>query len=265
MKKQVKIMKYISLVLAAAFLFASCEKEGKSPDSTAKKIRKIQYDGGSYESIDYNSNGTIHTITNHTEYTAGQPADHVVFTFAYNNNLVTEMQGSDGVTFKFSYDGKKVVKTEISSGGTLVGVYQYSYSNDRVSQVDAFIRIPGTNLPTTPTMRYVNEYYASGNLKKTSIFTPSGANLKKVDEVVIDDYDSKFNPIALFENNPFLPLENFLPNNPLKETHFNQDGVIVETVVHTYTYDANGNPLTRKSVSKAVGSAEQTENATFTY
>jgi hypothetical protein len=51
-------------------------------------------------------------------------------------------------------------------------------------------------------------------------------------------------------------LENFAQNNPIKQTHFDANGAVDETVTITYTYDSNGNPLTRKTVSKATGQAE---------
>lgn len=259
-------MKFLSMIAVAAVLFTSCAKEGDSPDPAEKKLAKIDYGGGSYESITYNADGTIGSVTNHSENGTNNP-DHTVYTFKYVNNVLTQLNGSDGISFSYTYDGTKVVKTEISStGGNIIGFYQYAYSNGRVSQVDAFIKMPGANIPNTPTMRSVNEYYENGNLKKTSIFTPSqGGNMKKVSEILLNEYDTKFNPVAVFENNPFLPLPGFKANNPTKLVHMDANGGVEETVTHTYTYDASGNPLTRKTVNKPTGQAEYTENATFTY
>lgn len=266
MKQIQKIIQYTVILFASTLVFSSCEKTGDQPDNALKKVKQIDYDGGSYEAVDYNSDGTVSKITNHTVNTGGQAPDHIISTFTYVNGLVSEISSDNGVKLKFTYDGKNVVKTEIFSlGGNQIAYYQYTYTSGKVTQVDGFLRVPGAQFPTVPTMRYVNEYYANGNLKKTSVLAPDGANMKKVNEIVIDEYDTKFNTTALFENNPFLPLENFLPNNPLKETHFDLGGNISETVTHTYTYDAAGNPLTRKSVSKGVGAAEYTENATITY
>jgi hypothetical protein len=260
-----KTMKIFSLFITTAFLFTSCVKEGDFVNPLAKKLTKIEYDGGSYEAIDYNPDGTLARITNHEEYTGGN--DHTVYTFVYANSLITELNGSDGSKFRYIYDNKKVVKTEIfTAGGNQVGYYQYTYQGDKVSKADAFIRVPGTNIPTTPTMRYENEYFADGNLKKIVFYSPAtGGNLKKTSEVSFDDYDSKFNTVGLFENNPFLPLDNFAQNNPFKQTHFDANGSIAELVTISYTYDNFGNPLTRKTVSKPTGQAEYTENASFYY
>jgi hypothetical protein len=260
-----RTMKIFSLFIAAAFFLTSCVKEGESINPLAKKLSKIEYDGGSYEAIDYNTDGTLSKITNHEAYVGG--SDHTVFTFVYANGLIIEMNGSDGSKFKYTYNNRQVIKTEIfTAGGNQIGYYQYTYQENKVSKIESFIRMPGTNIPTTPTSRFENEYYANGNLKKMTMYFPvTGGNMKKTGEVVFSEYDEKFNTTIQFENNPFLPLENFAQNNPIKQTHFDANGAVDETVTITYTYDSNGNPLTRKTVSKATGQAETTENAVFHY
>jgi hypothetical protein len=54
-----RTMKIFSLFIAAAFFLTSCVKEGESINPLAKKLSKIEYDGGSYEAIDYNTDGTL--------------------------------------------------------------------------------------------------------------------------------------------------------------------------------------------------------------
>jgi hypothetical protein len=56
-----------------------------------------------------------------------------------------------------------------------------------------------------------------------------------------------------------------MPNNPLSELHYDSNGALEEKVTHTYTYDAGGNPLTRKTISKITGAQETVENAKFYY
>ncbi|MDE3252871.1 MAG: hypothetical protein KGO92_08690, partial [Bacteroidota bacterium] len=59
--------------------FTACSKDsgGSStpgtnpPPATGKKLSRIEYDGGSYENITYNSNGSIGKITVHYEYSGG--------------------------------------------------------------------------------------------------------------------------------------------------------------------------------------------------
>lgn len=265
MKQMAIRSRLFSLLVTTAFLFTACVKEGVSVNPDAKKLTRIEYEGGSYEAVEYNTDGTLKKIVNHEAYVGG--ADHTEYNVVYANALISELNGTDGSKFKYTYDGKKVIKTEIfMQGGNLLGYYQYTYADDKVTKVEAFIRTPGTNIPTTPTMRYENEYYANGNLKKITFYSPAqGGNMKKVSEIVCTEYDEKFNTYALFENNPFLPLANFTQNNPLKQTMYDANGGVSESITISYTYDNYGNPLTRKTVTKPTGQAEYTENAGFSY
>ncbi len=267
-KKTTRI--FFSLLIAGAFLFTACEKNPSIPDTgngPAKKLTRIDYDNGSYESIEYNGNGTISKITNHTEYFGGNPSS-TVYTFAYNGEEVTELTGSDGSKYKYTYNNtQQVIKTEISvAGGNLKARYEYTYKNGKLWRTEAFIRTTGAGMPNSPTFRYENEYHASGNLSKMMLYYPGqGGNLEKINDFIFDNYDQKINTFVQFENNPFLPMANLLPNNPLTEVHYDRDANVEELVTHTYTYDAAGNPLTRKTVSKIPGQAEQTETAVFRY
>lgn len=267
-------MKHLSKKILSTFLvgllFTACEKDSPVPDPvtnpTVKKLSKIEYDGGSYESIEYNTNGSISKVTNHIQYVG--VADHTVFTFVYTGAVLSEIKGDNGGKYKYTYNNQQVVKTEVyAAGGNLVGYYEYTYQNGRLWRTDGYFRFPGGTIPTVPTLRYENEYYTSGNLKKMILYfwTGSTSTLDKTDEYVFNQYDSKLNTTVLFENNPFLPLDVIMPNNPLSELHYDSNGVLDETVTHTYTYDANGHPLTRKTVTKTTGATELVENAKFYY
>lgn len=261
--------------LSFILLFAACTKDltesadpGTDPsNNSGNKISKIEYDGGSYEGISYNSNGTVNKITNHLEYGGGN-AQTINYSFVYNGSQVTEINGDDGSKFKYSYQNQQVVKTEVfAATGNMIAYYQYTYTNGKLTRTDAFNRLPGGAISTTPTVRYDFEYLGSGNLDKMILYyrDASSGILEKTNEYQFSQYDSKHNRSALFENNPYLPMESFTPNNPLKELHFDANGVLEETVTYTYTYDNDGNPLTRKTVTKATGYPEETENTRFYY
>jgi YD repeat-containing protein len=52
--------------------------------------------------------------------------------------------------------------------------------------------------------------------------------------------------------------------NPLLEKSFNENGILVETVTHEYTYDASGYPVQVKSTTTpATGSASVTTSKYF--
>lgn len=269
--------KIISRLAAFSFvlLFAACSKDltgsdnpGTDPSNgSGNKISKIEYDGGSYEAISYNSNGTVNKITNHIEYSGGTPQT-INYSFTYTGSLLTELNGDDGSKFKYSYQNQQVVKTEIyAATGNMVAYYQYTYTNGKLSRTDTYSRLPGGAISTTPTVRYDFVYLPSGNLDKMLLyFRDAGSGiLEKTNEYQFSEYDNKYNRTVVFESNPYLPMESFIPNNPLKELHYDANGALEETVTYSYTYDNNGNPLTRKTVTKAIGYPEETENTRFYY
>lgn len=268
-------MKAGVLYLFFALLVSSCSKDPVTPDpqnpppGSSKKLSKIAYDDGSYESIAYNSNGSIKTIINHIAFGSSTPI-HVVYDFVYSGSQVSEVRGDDGSKFKYTYDANnKLSKTEMfSTGGNLIAWYAYTYdANGKLWKTEGYTRAPGGGVSTTPTLRYENEYYANGNLKKLTLYfkdANTGA-LDKTNEFVFSQYDTNPNTTAVFETNPYLPMESFIPNNPLSEIHYDSFGNVEETVAHTYTYDAGGYPLTRKTVTKSTGFPDTIENATFSY
>jgi YD repeat-containing protein len=261
------------LYLFLAMLLSACSKEytpdpvTTPPPANGKKLSKIQYDDGSYEAIEYHTNGTVKKITNHIAF-SNNTSEHVVYTFVYSGSNVSEIQGDDGSVIKYSYNGNQLVKAEVFvNGGTLVAWYAYSYTNGKLIKTEGYTRKPGSGLSTTPTLKYEKEYYSNGNLKKMTLFyqDPATGTLDKTNVFVLSQYDTNPNTTALFENNPYLPLESLIPNNPLAEEHYDESGNLIETVTHTYTYDASGNPLTRKTVTKSTGLPESVENAMFSY
>lgn len=259
--------------MMVAVFFGACSKDNNStpvttpPPVNGSKLSRIEYDGGSYENITYNGNGSIGKITVHYEYTGGN-SQNVVYSFVYNGGLISEIQTDNGSKYKYFYVNQQVVKTEVyNNTGNLMSKFEYGYSNGKVSRVEGFLHLPGGGVPNTPSYRFDNTYNSNGNLQKLIQYysDPSTGVLEKTDEIVFDQYDTKRNTLILFETNPFLPIEVLIPNNPLNETHYDVNGVIQETVTHSYTYDSEGNPITRKTTSKMVGLPEEIENAKFFY
>ncbi len=268
-------MKVGMIYLLVALLVSGCTKNPGTPGTqnpppgNTKKLSRIAYDDGSYENIAYNSNGSITSITNHVTFGTSTPI-HVVYDFIYSGSQVLEVRGDNGSKFKYTYDANnKLSKTEMfNAGGNLLAWYAYTYdANGKLWKTDGYTRVPGGGVSVTPSLRYENEYYTNGNLKKITFYYKDATtgSLDKTNEFVFSQYDTNPNTTAVFEANPYLPVESFIPNNPLSEIHYDSFGNVEETVNHTYTYDAGGYPLTRKTVTKSTGFPDTIENAVFSY
>lgn len=172
---------------------------------------------------------------------------------------LSKIQYDDGSVIKYSYADNQLVKTEIFVGGsTQVAWYAYSYTNGKLTKTEGYTRKPGGARSTTPTLKYEKEYYSNGNLKKLTLFykDPATGALDKTNEFVFSQYDTNPNTTALVENNPYMPMESFISNNPLSELHYDSFGNLEETVMHIYTYDASGTPLNpqnRNQVNRLTG------------
>lgn len=264
--------KIVSIAFAMSALvlsFTSCTKEGADqPAATSKKLEKIDYGGGSYESVSYNNSGLVSSVVNHVQYN-GSLADHTVFTFTYSDSTLTDVHADDGTSFKYTYNNAKQVSRvdAYDQGGNLSARYNYAYQDGKLMSTDIYMRVPGTAFPANPTGRNEFEYYSSGNIKKLTLYmrNPNTNALVKLNEYVINEYDSHPNTTAVFENNPFLPIKTLVANNPVSETHYTSTGAVEETVAYTYTYDADGYPVSRKTVTKTPGMADLVENAVMSY
>lgn len=264
-----RIFRRLTLLTLFAFLFAACKKENVAPDAVvpdAKKISRIEYDNGNYQSIEYDAGGNVSKITNHIESTGGTSYNNV-YQFVYSGSFLLERVANDGSKYRYTYNGKDVIRTDLyNAAGNLVAYYMYTYKDGRLATGDGYFRVTGGSISVTPSMRYENEYHPAGNLKKVSFFYPSQTGpLEKVNEVVIDQYDDKRNTWLFFENNPILPLEKPVVNNPLSETYYDDKGKVEQTVTYTYTYDTDGRPLTRKKLTRMAGYPDITENTKFNY
>ena len=269
-----KISSAVLAFVAAMVLLVSCTKEYEaevpSPDSgtpptNSKKLSKISYDDGSYMSIQYNAEGKPIKITDLHKNSSGD--DTYVYTLTYNGDKLVDMTLNDGTKYKYTYTGANVTKVEIvSPNQVVIAYYEYTYKDGKLWRTDGFTRLGGT-ISTTPSIRFETEYYANGNIKTMTTWYKGYTSgvLEKTDVYEITSYDTKRNTSLLFENNPYIPLLISVPNNPLTEKHYDDQGQEYATITHTYTYDDQGNPIKRKTIEKAVGMADVVSETTFQY
>ncbi len=259
------------LIAALSLLMGACTKDPSQTTPTAnwEKLSKIEYGDGSFEAIVYNANGTIGKITN-SVMNNGTP-QATVHTFVYQNGHLSEITQQDGSKYSYIYTGQNLAKIEYyGPGGNLVSYNTYDYKDGKLWKTDRFFRSPGSpgGISGSVSMRTEVEYYNNGNIKKTILYfkDPSSGVLEKTDEYVVQELDAKRNTTIWFENNPFIELDHLKGlNNPLSVLHYNGSGVLEETLTYTYTYDGKGHPLTRKTVTKIPGQADEVEDVRLYY
>lgn len=273
MKKNLqKIGKTITGLLVATVLMVGCTKEfdpDLPPDPNApnnqSKLSKITYDDGSSLSIQYNAAGHPNKMT--TVAKTLTTDDVTVFQLAYNGDKLTEISASDGTKFKYTYTGANITKVELFAPNDIsIGYYEYTYKDGRLWRTDLFSALPG-QVSTTPSMRFELDYYTNGNIKTTTSWYKNinSGVLEKSDVYEMETYDNKRNTSLLFESNPYLPALITMPNNPLTEKHYNATGQQFASVTHTYTYDNQGNPIKRKTVTKETGQPDDIAETIFQY
>lgn len=266
-------MSRLLVMITMVMLVAGCTKEFETdlPDpnpgtpGNTKKLSKISYDDGSYMSIQYNAEGKPIKITDLQKNSGGD--DTNVYTLIYNGDKLVEMKLTDGTKYTYTYTGANVTKVEIvSPNNVVIAYYAYTYQDGRLVRTDGFGSITGT-ISTTPNVRFELAYYSNGNIKSMTTWYQDYTSglLEKSDVYEIETYDNKRNTSLLFENNPYIPLLLIVPNNPLTEKHYDKSGRPYASVTHTYTYDDQGNPLTRKTITKETGMADEETTTTFQY
>lgn len=266
-------MRNVLALITIVVLIAGCTKEFEAelPETdpgtptNGKKLSKISYEDGSYMSIQYNAAGKPVKITDLHKNSGGDDINQ--YTLTYNGDKLVDMTVNDGTKYKYTYTGVNVTKVEIvSPNNEVIAYYEYSYQDGRLIRTDGFSSMAGT-ISTTPNIRFELEYFTNGNIKSMTTWYKGYTSgvLEKSDVYEIETYDNKRNTSLLFENNPYIPLLIRVPNNPLTEKHYDKAGQAYATVTHTYTYDDQGNPLTRKTVIKETGMPDEVTTTQFQY
>lgn len=253
-------LQLLSSGLFAAVLFTACDKDDVKPNPgnpiEVGTVSRIEYDDNSML-VDYNDNGTIASIT------AKTPDGDVIsaYDFVYDGGKIDRVE-ADGAAFEYTYTGDKITRVDLKlENGTLLQRYDYAYDGNKLKEQ----RISGQEgEEIVPEMKIVADYDANGNIIKSTFFELVDDVWEETGKVEVSQYDNKVNIYSEFETFPYLPGVRLSVNNAGKELHYDETGTLEETITHTYTYDANGRPITRKTVS-ASASGEETINTKYFY
>ena len=239
--------------LMAAMFLTACDKDDVKPNPgtpVESIVSKIEYDENVLF-VDYNDNSTIENMTFKTP-----DGDVIVsYDFVYEGNKIDRIDAGS-VVFEYTYTGEKITRVDLKEDdGTLMQRYEYAYEGNRLKEQ----RVSGQlGEEIVPEMKIVADYDANGNIIKTTYYDLVDDEWEETGKVEISQYDNKVNAYSEFESFPYLPGVRMSVNNPGKELHYSETGTLSETVTHTYTYDANGRPITRTTVIESESGEEET-------
>ncbi|RYJ36990.1 hypothetical protein NU08_3928 [Flavobacterium anhuiense] len=228
--------KFLCLLSAVAFVFASCSKDDSSDSASSILVRKI------------------------TEFENGSP---ITRTVQYNGNKVVSITEEDGSQRKFTYTGNQITKIEeFDVDGLPDGSIVYGYTNGLMtSYVEKYDDLYNHKTKYTHnndgTVSYeqfkVNiETGIEEKNGQTGTLTFRDGNLIKAERsfsnynsVEIYEYDAKNSPLKnvvgwnlLLDDEPAI-------NNVTKRTYISgsDNNVHTDIDITTYKYDANNFPI----------------------
>jgi hypothetical protein len=257
------ISKFTLVLAVASLAIAGCKKDkGPKPVEQAKKISRVEENGQTNASFQYNADGSVKSLT----VDQGIP---VTFTFTYNaQKKVSEVNTGDGMKSTFVYEGGILKLTENFEDGQKVSENNFVYENGRLKSNTLFTGFPeGNGTVYRPTYRRVFHYNANGNVQKVSIYAlDDDEQLALESEFVYTQYDNKKNPLtAIADFSQAVLYEPISVNNPLTEKWQSPNGAVLETTQNEYTYDAAGYPVTLKATTTPQGGAATVRNVKFFY
>ena len=294
-------MKKFLLVAVAALAVVACKKDDNSGEQPAPPVKADQ--GSVPTTVDFaypkslvitteNATGTSSRTITYTVDSARKLLTKIAFsdrgTYTLNydaNNFLTSVV-TTGQSYVLSYDAKGLLTKLVLSGGQ-TATYQYTHNAEgkvvsATSKAD--VGIPGQ----FDEHDYTYDYSIANKVvvtdkdhdptypARTYTHTLSGKNVVEtkgtdIGTTTYENYDNKLN---LGSKSPFTIFDlygNFIPyadkerlvqssNNPGKKTSRTQ----YDTLVHTYSYEYNGNVVT-KSVEVYTGGLGGTTTITTVY
>lgn len=259
----------MSLILAVASIaFVSCKKDkgsGSTPPPVTKKIARVEENGQTTASFQYNTDGTLKTVVMDLGLFGA-----TTFNISYNaQKKISEVVTSEGDKTKFIYESGNLQWTENFEENEKISENHFTYQNGRMTSNTLFTGFPDGNGNVTyrPTFRTAYLYSANGALQKVSTFTLDDNDVLVLEyEYVYQQYDNKTNPVAAI--NEFSQVMMYQPipaNNPLVEKMLAPNGTVSETTENAYTYDAAGYPTTLTATVTAPGQTPTVRTVKFFY
>lgn len=254
-------------------MLSACKKD-KADDpvpAPAKKLVRVEENASNYLNFEYNSDGTLKKVVLAQDEEDGPSVK--MLTIAYGENKkISRIDSEEGIHIDYRYEAGNLISTEIKDAqNQTISSGSYAYENGRLVNFGEFYPFPAEDGSGVVTYKRMKEmkytYHADGNIRTltTNLRNPFTDQLEKAGSRVYDSYDGKKNPIASQKEFSLGFFQEFNAANILNEKVFDENGTVEETIERTYTYDANGFPLTSVEKTTPSGQTSQIKNYKFIY
>lgn len=244
----------IFTVSLLAILVTACSKSpvikpAPVPVPVINALSKVEYSGGDYDSLYYNSDLQVIKIVVHTN--AVMPFDQV-YTIEYDaNKKVTRVVDNTGERYDYIYVNGVLGGVTHYIGNDKFDFKLYDYTNGKLTHVEEYYR-PSFNTPGYEMTAEIDfEYFPDGNLKKQTMygFTQQNRTKYKLFSTTYSDYDTKPNPTAFLDRFTYYAQLDIQKNNPGKMVGRDEMNGTDNNFEYAYTYNDFLNPLTRKTTA----------------
>lgn len=259
----------LSFILAVASIaFVSCKKDkgsGPNPAPVTKKLSRIEENGQTTATFQYNTDGALKTIMMDLGLFGA-----TTFNISYNaQKKISEVLTSDGDKTSFIYEAGNLKMTENFEEGDKISENHFTYENGKMKSNTVFTGSPEGNgtIIYRPTFRTVYHYNANGTVQKVSTYQLDDNDQLALEyEYVYQQYDNKTNPLTIIaEFSQVMMYQPMSVNNPVVEKLLAPNGTVSETTENAYTYDAAGYPSTLTSTVTAPGQTPTVRTVKFFY
>lgn len=259
----------LAACISASILSVSCNKGIEKPVDPVPTpvigyLSKIEYKDGGYDSLYYNSNGTLSKVKSHIVFPG--PYDEI-FVFEYNaNKKITRITDNIGEYYDYAYINGQLVAVKHYAAGVKADYRIYEYQNDKLIGVEEYYNVGAS----TPAYAFLGKreisYYPDGNVKQEVNYSFDPQTHQPVKDYTLEhtDYDNKFNPIDEASRFLYLSQVPMAKNNARKVTRKDElNGISTEYNIE-YTYNDFSNPLSSK-VSYMSGGQLHTDMIKYHY
>lgn len=253
---------FASLILLLAF--SSCNKPVNDvPASPVKPLQLTEFsDGADVTSFTYNTDGSLKTIVLSNDPVTFD--DNVTYTVKYlANKKIDELNGSNGAKIKISYTNGLLSKAEVFIGSIKISQTDYAYTgtvlkSSAISLID--------NNTAVPFFKGEFTFNNAGNITRTNafVYNPLTDRLE-ASGYVNKQYDNKINPFVALGDVVLVLWQVAPKNNVTKMDYFDATGKAEEVVETTYSYNAQGYPVSATMKETQPGQQPTTSTITYKY